>query len=165
MQHYRGRNIRRRAIQVARLMVLIGISSVSIADEIEPQILVHHSVEIPSHFDTSTLRAIFSGRMQRWPNGMHIKVFVLPQDNELHQTFCRKMLRTFPYTLQRQWDQQTFTGSGVAPTEISTSYQLREKVSRTPGAIGYGRRNIASDNWIKFIGGPPPTGPEASKLR
>ena len=142
---------------VALIIVLISVlnppQALRADEELPPQIIVHHGVELPSNFSTSTLRAIFSGRMQRWPNGTRIKAFVLPQDHPDHQSCCRTVLHTFPYVLQQQWDQQTFTGSGIPPVEIATTYQLHRAVSHTPGAIGYGRLNNTSGDWIQFVGG------------
>lgn len=145
--------VRRRA--AALVIALLGIAAFPLhsAEGAKPQIIVHHSVDLPPNFSTSTLRAIFSGRMQRWPNGTRIRAFVLPHDHPIHQNFCREVLRTFPYVLQQQWDQQTFTGSGSPPVEIATTYQLHKLVSSTPGAIGYGRQHSSSDSWIKFVGG------------
>lgn len=146
---------RQRAVAAAFLVALLGMAALPLhgAEDLDPQVIVHHGVDLPSNFSTSTLRAIFSGRMQRWPNGTRIKAFVLPHDHPIHQNFCRKVLRTFPYVLQQQWDQQTFTGSGIPPVEIATTYQLHKLVSSTPGAIGYGRKHNSSGSWIQFVGG------------
>ncbi|MBB3045979.1 hypothetical protein FHR99_000215 [Litorivivens lipolytica] len=61
-------------------------------------------------------------------------------------------LKTFPYVLNRQWDQLTFTGSGVAPTEVATTYRLYEMVRSTPGSIGYVNRLPGNMNDIKLVG-------------
>ncbi|MFT5033137.1 MAG: hypothetical protein ACI9OO_001069 [Bacteroidia bacterium] len=103
--------------------------------------------------------------MQRWPDGSPIEVFVLPKNHKIHRNYCLYVLGTFHYVLQQQWDQQTFTGSGEAPTEIATTYQLHKKASFIPGSIGSGRLNPTFGSWIQFVGGEPKqSSPETDSL-
>ncbi len=85
----------------------------------------------------ANLRAIFSMRMRQWPNGKPIRVFVLPSDNPVHTAFSKGVLNTFPYQLKRSWDLLVYSGSGQAPTEVGSLGEMEQKVSSTPGAIGY----------------------------
>lgn len=85
----------------------------------------------------SSLRAIFSMRMRQWPTGKPIKVFVLPSENTVHVSFSKSVLNTFPYQLKRSWDLMVYSGSGQAPTEVGSPQEMLQKVSSTPGAIGY----------------------------
>jgi ABC-type phosphate transport system substrate-binding protein len=85
----------------------------------------------------STLRAIFCMRMRQWPNGKPIKVFVLPEQNTVHVSFSKEVLNTFPYQLKRSWDVLVFSGSGQAPSVAESPKEMLQKVSSTPGAIGY----------------------------
>lgn len=87
-------------------------------------------------------------RQRNWDDNTPIKVFVLPDKHPLHKSFCKSVLKVYPYVLRGHWDRITFSGTGVAPTVVSSEEQLRELVSRTPGAIGYilNSNNNASDN-------------------
>lgn len=92
--------------------------------------------------DRQTLRAIFSMRLRRWPDGTPIAVFVLPTTNPLHVAFCKEVLGVFPHQLQRAWDRLVFSGTGQAPVVVDSTDEMRQRVQETPGAIGY----IQKDN-------------------
>ncbi|MDD5036213.1 MAG: hypothetical protein PHE55_15805 [Methylococcaceae bacterium] len=83
------------------------------------------------------LRAVFGMRMLEWSNGKSIKVYVLPNDHPLHTEFTKKFLNMLPHQLKRAWDLLVFSGTGQAPTEVSSPKEMLEKVGSTPGAIGY----------------------------
>lgn len=82
-------------------------------------------------------RLYFTQRLKLWPEGTRVKVFVLPDDNPLHRSFCKKVLGLYPYQLRRVWDRMVFSGTGQAPTTVSTEARIIEGVASTPGAIGY----------------------------
>ena len=42
-----------------------------------------------------------------------------------------------PYVLRNTWDRLVFTGTGLAPTQVHSEDEMRQKVQETPGAIGY----------------------------
>lgn len=86
---------------------------------------------------SNSLRAIFGMRQQTWPDGTAIKVFVLADDAPLHNSFCKEKLSAFPYQLRQAWDRLVFSGTGQAPTRVSSNEEMFDKVASTPGAIGY----------------------------
>ncbi|SER75248.1 hypothetical protein SAMN05421690_10668 [Nitrosomonas sp. Nm51] len=83
------------------------------------------------------LRAIFSMRLRTWPNGLVIKVFVLPDDNPLHHRFSKEQLSLFPYQLRQSWDRLVFSGTGQAPITVASDEEMYNRIKNTPGAIGY----------------------------
>lgn len=85
----------------------------------------------------SNLRAIFTIRKRSWDDKTPIKVFVLPDQNPLHQQFCKSILKVYPYVLREQWDRLIFSGTGIPPTIVNSEQELRQIVDATPGAIGY----------------------------
>jgi len=76
-------------------------------------------------------------RMLEWPDGTPITVFVLDQNNQQHNEFCKNVLHVFPYQLRRTWNRLIFSGSGQAPIILSSSKEMLDRVRNTPGAIGY----------------------------
>ena len=149
----------------AALLILLACScSLATANtsaaEPEPQIIINTKVTLPAGFSNSALRSIFFGRMQTWPDGTPITVFVLPDTHPLHLRFCTLYLKTFPYVLKRQWNHLTFTGSGVRPIEVGTTYNLYERVRATPGAIGYINRLPGNSSDVKFVGSESTSGTE-----
>lgn len=85
----------------------------------------------------TSLRAIFGMRLQTWPDGTAIKVFVMPDDAPLHAAFSKEKLNVFPYQLRSAWDRLVFSGTGQAPETVSSPEEMLAKVASTPGAIGY----------------------------
>ena len=99
--------------------------------------VVAHPASSNEIISVNSLRAIFSMRINTWPDGKRIKVYVLPDDNPLHQRFSKERLNVFPYQLRSAWDRLVFSGTGQAPNVVSTSDEMLAKISSTPGAIGY----------------------------
>jgi len=120
----------------ALLSVLLGAASPARAEEVE--VLVGPSWAGPPP-DRQALRAVFAMRIRTWPDGKPVRVFVLPDDNEVHGLFCREQLGTYPYVLRNAWDRMVFTGTGLAPLTVRDEEEMRTRVRNTPGAIGYVR--------------------------
>ncbi len=111
----------------------------------EPVTIVHAG-EGRTQIERKTLRAAFGMTLQVWPDGRSITVFVLSDDNPLHQQFCRKVLGVLPYTLRRNWDRLLFSGAAQAPIALQTSQEMLYRVATTPGAIGYIEKELSNDS-------------------
>lgn len=85
----------------------------------------------------NSLRSIFSMRLKTWSDGTKIRVFVLSDEDELHQIFSKEKLNVFPYQLRSTWDRLVFSGTGQAPTKVNSNEEMLAKIASTPGAIGY----------------------------
>jgi len=97
---------------------------------------VHKSNKLQS-LSISTVRAIFSMRLQKWPDGTPIKVFVLQGSAPGHKQFCKRILGIFPYQLQQAWDRLVFSGKAPAPVFLNSEEDMRKRIAQTPGSIGY----------------------------
>src|SRR5579859_696491 len=75
--------------------------------------------------DRGMLRAIFTTRLRQWPDGTPIRLFVMPDDNALHDQFCREQLGMYPYVLRELWDRLLYTGTGLTPTVVHTEAEMR----------------------------------------
>ncbi len=87
--------------------------------------------------DRRMLLAIYAGRVSSWPDGRPIRVFTFPDDHPLHAQFCRQLLSTYPYVLRNAWDKLVYTGTGFAPTMVTSEAEMRRRIQNTAGAIGY----------------------------
>lgn len=83
------------------------------------------------------LRASYAMNKRYWDGDRAITVFVLKSDHELHKAFCKKRLNIFPNQLESIWYRQVYTGTGQAPISLESESEMIERVSMTPGAIGY----------------------------
>jgi hypothetical protein len=89
-------------------------------------------------------RLYLTMRLRQWPNGTQVRLFVLPDDDALHQRFVNAVLGLFPYQLRRVWDRQIFTGTGQAPVNVSSVDEMIQRVASTPGALGYTESMVAN---------------------
>jgi hypothetical protein len=115
-------------------------------------IYVHQNVPL-HNYTLGDIRAYFAMKKRYWPNGDKVQVFVLPDANPLHRLFTRRLLNMFPHQFRRIWDRLIFSGVGHAPVEVKSVQDMREKISTTPGAIGYldGTEPVLSDARIRRL--------------
>lgn len=122
-----------KAILISTLFLLLADKTLANGDY---EVVIHPETTQKT-VSKNVLRAIFSMRLKTWPDGELIKVFVLPDDHALHQKFSKERLSVFPYQLRATWDRLAFSGTGQAPTRVSSNEEMLEKIATTPGAIGY----------------------------
>jgi len=101
-----------------------------------PLVAVHPAVPV-DHLSQAQLRSIFLKRQVIWPDGVAIKVFILPVKSATHRQFSQSHLQMFPYQLDRAWQKLTFSGIGTPPAEVSSAAEMLKLLQSTPGAIGY----------------------------
>ena len=119
---------------VVALMLIAGVTANS-AGDVTVKV---NGVQLPSGFLTQDhLREIFFVRITSWPNGLPIRVFVLPDQNPIHIRFTKEKLGVYPYQLRSAWDRMIYSGTGVPPTVVDSMEEMRARLKSTPGAIGY----------------------------
>lgn len=94
----------------------------------------------------NSLRSIFSMRLKTWSDGTKIRVFVLSDEDRLHQIVSKEKLNVFPYQLRSNWDRLVFSGTGQAPIKVNSTEEMLAKIAGTPGAIGYLWRADINEN-------------------
>ncbi len=129
------RNGCRLVLLMALLFGMLSATGIARAHE-HYEVVTNASVTTRS-LSSNSLRAIFGMRQQIWQDGTAIKVFVLADDVPLHNSFCKEKLGAFPYQMRQAWDRLVFSGTGQAPTKVSSSEEMFDRVASTPGAIGY----------------------------
>ncbi len=104
----------------------------------EPDVVVIAHPDVPIEtLSTVGLRAIFGMRKRTWQQGEAIKVYVLPDNNSVHNRFAKQVLQTFPYNLRRIWDRRVYSGTGQSPYAVGSQEEMRRAISSTENAIGY----------------------------
>lgn len=101
------------------------------------QVYINEQVRTSDWLSSGQVRSIFTMHQRRWQDGSPIQVFVLSDDNPLHQAFARERLRVFPYRLRQQWDRLTYSGTGSAPTTVPSLEEMRKALQSHPNSIGY----------------------------
>jgi hypothetical protein len=136
-----------RGLRHALAWLLLLVSSNAAPQDSEPTVEVIVSPSLADmELDRSLLRAVFTMRVREWPDGSPVRVFVLPDDNPLSDTFYRERLGMYSYVLRMAWDRMVFTGTGLAPTVVRSEKEMIELVRSTPGAIGYVRKRESSES-------------------
>lgn len=102
----------------------------------DPVVIVNPTVE-ETAISQVALRAIFGMRLRTWPDQTPIKVYVLRDNDPIHEGFCKNILNVFPYQMRRAWDRLVFSGTGQAPIQVTSEEEMRKRVAVAPGAIGY----------------------------
>jgi ABC-type phosphate transport system substrate-binding protein len=111
----------------------------------DPQLIVNVA-NAEKSLTRNTLRAVFSMRVHRWPDGIPVRVFVLPDGNPAHKGFTREVLSLFPHQLRRSWDRYVYAGIGTAPIEVISEEDMIHKVATIPGGIGYISKEVSNEN-------------------
>jgi len=96
---------------------------------------------VKNSFTRREIRAIFTMRLTRWPNGQPITVFVINDDNPAHIQFCKNILNIFPHQLRAAWNKLEFSGTGQGPIELSSLLEMQQALIATPNSIGYLKEN------------------------
>lgn len=109
-------------------------------NQLLPLVIVNNTVPEQS-ISLKKLRAIFAMKLRFWEEDKPITVFVLAKDNATHAAFCKKILNIFPNQLESVWYRQVYTGTGQAPIEVTSEFELIERVKNTSGSIGYIKNN------------------------
>ncbi|NCC27763.1 MAG: hypothetical protein EOM22_06330 [Gammaproteobacteria bacterium] len=109
-----------------------------------PQDLIAHKDTDVETLTRNEARLFFTMRLKNWPDGTLVKVFVLPDDNDLHRRFSNEILELYPYQLRRVWDRQIFSGTGQAPVTVPNEREMLDHIATTPGAIGYANGPVQS---------------------
>ncbi len=122
---------------INRQLVTLSLLLFIIIKPAMSQVVAVHPNLIQEKVSQQTLRAIFSMRRNKWPDGTPIRVFVLNSENLDHREFCKTVLGVFPYQLQRTWDSLVYSGTGQAPLQVKSVAEMKEKIINTPGSIGY----------------------------
>ncbi|OLO06169.1 hypothetical protein [Salinicola socius] len=126
------------------LSLLSFVSLDSRGDELAPAIIANLTVQ-QSSLPLETLRAIFAMRQRTLPDGQAVHVFVLPDDNPIHEAFSKKILGVYPHQLRLAWDRAVFSGTGQAPNEVDDETEMLEAVASTPGSVGYIKQTSLTD--------------------
>lgn len=101
------------------------------------ELAINHSVPKSEVMTREVVWAIFSREIKTWSDGTPTIVFVLNDDDPVHEQFTKQLLESFPYQLHKAWDRRVFSGTGQAPIEVNSLKEMFESIIQTPGSIGY----------------------------
>lgn len=133
------------------LLALLTMQASTPVKAVSPVLIANPDVSV-NRLSTARLRAIFSLRVDTWPDGTRIRVVTFPDDDPHHLAFTKGILHLYPHQLRRRWDRIVHSGRGTSPAQVTSVEQMRALVSETPGAVGY-------------LPSIPPQGPEVKWIQ
>jgi hypothetical protein len=128
-----------------RFRAMLLASSLVCAGSVAAVEMIAHADVKAQSLNINTARSLFGMRQAVWPDGTPVRVFVMPEHYSVHAAFCRDILNIYPYQLHQSWNRLVYSGTGQAPIEVASEQEMVEKVSKTPGAIGYVNKVISND--------------------
>jgi hypothetical protein len=128
----KGMNAMRR-LWLSTACVLSVWSAAPAAEEV---LISHPSVAV-GEMTLNTTRLMFSMQLRQWPDGMPVRVFVMPDNSAVHRGFAKDRLSLYPRQLRRVWDRQLYSGTGQVPETVDSEQQMRDRIASTPGSVGY----------------------------
>lgn len=79
----------------------------------------------------------FSMQKTTWPGGTPIQLVILPTNDATQNRFARSILHLAPYQAETRWLRYVYSGQALKPIVVHSWTEMRETLSRLPGAVGY----------------------------
>ncbi len=111
-----------------------------------PYVVIAHLNVSPEWITRKKLRAAFSMRLHRWPDGTPVKVVTFGGQTALLDGFSLHCLGIPGRILERIWTRNIYAGIGSVPTIVSKPEKMVEEVAIQPGAVGF----LAKEDWERL---------------
>lgn len=111
--------------------LMISVSSFS------QSISIKHIDPAVSSISKQEVYWIYTLKTRFWPDGTKIIVYYLDFDSATHANFCREVLNTSVHQFKNSIDVYVNIGNSAYFRKASSEQDVFDKVSRTPGAVGY----------------------------
>jgi ABC-type phosphate transport system substrate-binding protein len=109
-------------------------------------VIVNAGVSV-TRLKATELRNMYMLRQTQWSNGQRVVLFVLADDNPVHESFAKETLGLYAYRLRQTWDRLSFSGMAAPPIEVRDENEMRARVTATPGAVGYVKKGASNDGY------------------
>ena len=111
-------------------------------------VIVNKSITEES-VDAGTLGKMYNFKEKKWNNGDKVVLFVLKENDAVRDKFY-EFIGESHTQLRNTWMKVQLTGGGKAPEALKTEAEMLQKVSSTPGAIGFVSADKVDDS-VKVI--------------
>jgi hypothetical protein len=93
---------------------------------------------------------LFMGRNRAFRNGDLAQVYDLPRDSAVRSDFYQRLTGMGPAQVNSYWARLMFSGQTMPPQSVVDEGAMLETVKRTPGAIGWVRKEPA-DKQLRVV--------------
>ncbi|MBX2821112.1 MAG: hypothetical protein KTR29_15560 [Rhodothermaceae bacterium] len=134
-----------------RLLIILLLVTCGLAREAAAQVAIvtHSSVDV-SELDTQKLIDIFVLETKRWSDGDRITPVELKGKSDIKTTFYDYIGRSAS-EIKRERLRIILAGDGDPPVPAKSTEDALQKISTTPGAIGYLPLQLASNGEVNVI--------------
>jgi len=133
-----------------RVLVLLLIAGVAVAEELPFRVVVHESNPVVA-VTRAQLSAIYTKRTRSWPDGMEIfPVDHLPA-SRLRERFSRTVHGKSVAYVTRYWQRLIFSGRAVPPRELRSDAAVLTLVRSNAEAVGYVDARTPLSDGVKAI--------------
>ena len=129
-------------IGIAAALVLSLMSAVAEAD-----VVAVVSVRSPiTALSPTQVADLFFGKASRFPNGLQAFPVDQAEGSAVRDEFYSKIVGKTAAQVKAYWSKIIFTGRGQPPPTVSNTTEMKKRISKDPGAIGYIERNMVDDS-------------------
>ena len=133
-----------------RVLVLLLMAGVAVAEELPFRVVVHASNPVVS-MTRAELSAIYMKRTRSWRDGTEILPINQPAASRLRERFSRAVHGKSVAYVTRYWQRLIFSGRAVPPREVRTDAAVLEFVRRNVEAVGYVDARTPLSDGVKAI--------------
>lgn len=133
-----------------RVLVLLLMAGVAVAEELPFRVVVHASNPVVS-VTRAELSAIYMKRTRSWPDGTEILPINQPAASRLRERFSRAVHGKSVAYVTRYWQRLIFSGRAVPPRELPSDAAVLELVRGNAEAVGYVDARTPLNDGVKAI--------------
>jgi ABC-type phosphate transport system substrate-binding protein len=89
---------------------------------------------------------LFFCKMSHFPNGIQAFPIDQAEGSAVRDEFYSKIIGKTAVQIKAYWSRIIFTGRGQPPPSVSSSIEMKKRISGNPGAIGYIERDMVDDS-------------------
>ncbi len=130
---------------LAVMFLLLSFPEQSLGEVI---VIVHKDVPV-DRITRTELIDLYTGDARHWDDGRPIVPFTLQMKTAAQESFF-KLIGRSPFRMKSIWMKRMLSGEGDPPESMPSESAVVERVSSTPGAIGYVSRD-STDARVKTL--------------
>lgn len=132
------------------LPFILGLFIAWSADAQEMELtIIGNAGSVPDELNMKQFQSVLRGELQRWDDGVSIKIALMKTSTTIGTTTCKKIYNMSPNELNKYFLALVFQGKAKAPTFFNSISDLEDYVAQTPGAIGVSQNT--TDALIKVV--------------
>ncbi len=112
-------------------------------------VITHLDASIGS-IDKGTIKSIYLGKLKSWPDGSVLTVLDQKSGSPTRKFFIEKITGKKEIKFDAYWSKKVFSGKGIAPKNLGNDNDVKIKISKKNGSIGF-IDTLSIDDSIKVL--------------